>query len=68
VHENAHIGWGVADPDIRLALVGKNSTVPAGYVVEPDAQIGTDIIESDYEETTVHAGQYVQTRRPANEV
>ena len=30
-------------------LVGKNCTVPAGYVVEPEAQIGTDVIESDYD-------------------
>lgn len=68
IYENARIGWGVADPNIRLALVGKNCTVPAGYVIEPDAQIGTDVIESDYEESTVSAGQYIQTRRPANEV
>ncbi len=68
VHENARIGWGVADPNIRLALIGKNSTIPAGCVIEPDAQIGTDVIESDYEESVVHAGQYIQTRRPPNEV
>ncbi len=68
VYENAHIGWGVADPNIRLALVGKNCVVPAGYVVEPEAQIGTDVIESDYEESTVRAGQYIQTRRPPNEI
>lgn len=68
IYENARVGWGVADPNVRLALVGKNCTVPAGYVIEPDAQIGTDVIESDYEESTVSAGQYIQTRRPANEV
>jgi glucose-1-phosphate adenylyltransferase len=68
IYENARIGWGVADPNIRLALVGKNTTVPAGYVVEPEAQIGTDVIETDYDDSTVHAGQYLQTRRPANEV
>jgi glucose-1-phosphate adenylyltransferase len=68
IGENARIGWGVADANIRLALVGKNCVVPAGYVVEPEAQIGTDVIESDYDESVVHAGQYLQTRRPANEV
>lgn len=68
IYENAHVGWGVADANIRLALVGKNCVVPAGYVVEPDAQIGTDVTEADYEESTVQAGQYIQTRRPANEI
>ncbi|RPI94367.1 MAG: glucose-1-phosphate adenylyltransferase [Chloroflexi bacterium] len=68
VHENARVGWGVADANIRLALVGKGSSIPAGYVIEPDAQIGTDVIETDYDESVVHAGQYLQTRRPANEI
>jgi glucose-1-phosphate adenylyltransferase len=68
IGQNARIGGGVADPNIRLALVGKNSFVPPGYVIEPEAQIGTDVIESDYEESAIHAGQYIQTRRPANEV
>ncbi len=45
IGENARVGWGVADANIKLALVGKNCTVPAGYVVEPEAQIGTDVIE-----------------------
>jgi glucose-1-phosphate adenylyltransferase len=68
IYENARIGSGIADPNIRLALVGKNCTVPANYVVEPDAQIGTDVIESDYEDSVIRAGQYIQTRRLANEV
>jgi glucose-1-phosphate adenylyltransferase len=68
IGENARIGWGVADANIRLALVGKNCTVPAGYVVEPDAQIGTDVIDSDFEESVIRAGQYIQTRRQPNEI
>jgi glucose-1-phosphate adenylyltransferase len=68
IYENARIGGGIADPNIRLALVGKNCTVPAGYVVEPDAQIGTDVIETDYDETVIRANQIIQTRRQANEV
>jgi len=68
IGENARIGWGVADQNIKLALVGKNCNIPAGYVVEPEAQIGTDVVESDYDESVVRAGQYLETRRPANEV
>lgn len=68
VYENARVGGGVADSNIRLALVGKNASVPAGYVIEPEGQVGTDVIESDYEESVVHANQYVQTRRQPNEI
>lgn len=68
IRENARIGWGVGDPNIRLALVGKNCTVPAGYTVEPEAQIGTDVIESDYEGSVVTTGKYIQTRRKPNEI
>jgi hypothetical protein len=65
---NARIGWGVADANIRLALVGKNCTVPEGYVIEPEAQVGTDVIGSDFDDTVVKAGQYIQTRRKPNEI
>ncbi len=68
VYENARVGGGIANPNIKVALVGKNCIVPAGYVIEPDAQVGTDVIESDYDEPIVRAGQYIQTRRPANEI
>ena len=65
---NTRVGWGVADSNIRLALVGKNCTIPAGYVVEPEEQIGTDVIETDFEANVIRTGQYIQTRRLANEV
>jgi len=68
VEQNARVGWGVTDQQIRIALVGKNSTVPAGYVVEPEGEVGTDVIASDYDETVVHAGQIIQTRRQPNEI
>ena len=68
IYENARIGWGVGDTNIRVALVGKNCTVPAGYVVEPDAQVGTDVIESDYDGSVVRSGIYIQTRRKPNEI
>jgi glucose-1-phosphate adenylyltransferase len=68
IGENARIGGGIADQNIRVAMVGKNCIVPPNYVVEPDAQVGTDVIESDYEASVVRAGQYIQTRRPPNEV
>jgi glucose-1-phosphate adenylyltransferase len=68
IGENVRIGSGIADPDIRLSLVGKNCTIPANYVVEPEAQVGTDVIESDYDESVIRTGQYIQTRRKPNEI
>lgn len=68
VERDARIGGGVADAYVRIALVGKNSVVPAGWVVEPGAEIGTDVIASDYDDRVVHAGQFIQTRRLANEI
>jgi glucose-1-phosphate adenylyltransferase len=68
VGANARVGWGVADPQINIALVGKNSRVPEGCVVEPNGQIGTDVALSDFEENVVRAGQFIQTRRLPNEL
>ena len=68
VEQNARIGWGIADQQIRIAMVGKNSVVPAGYLVEPEGEVSTDVIASDYDDNVVHAGQIIQTRRKPNEL
>jgi glucose-1-phosphate adenylyltransferase len=68
IGKNARVGGGISDNNIRVAVVGKNSTVPAGYVVEPEGEVGTDVIESDYEEPIVRAGQLIKTRRLPNEI
>jgi glucose-1-phosphate adenylyltransferase len=68
IYENTRVGWGIGDTNIRVAMVGKNATVPKGYVVEPDAQVGTDVIEADYDGTVVRSGEYIQTRRKPNEI
>jgi len=68
VEQKARVGWGIADQIIKIALVGKHSTVPAGYVVEPEGEVGTDVIASDYDDTVVHAGQLIKTRRQPNEI
>ena len=68
IGENARIGGGVATAEVKIALVGKNSVVPAGYVVEAGAEIGTDVASSDYDETVVRDGQSIQKRRAPNEI
>ncbi len=68
VGENARIGGGIANPVILLAVIGKNSDVPAGMVVEPGAEIGTDVIASDYPDPEVKSGESIQTNRKPYEI
>ena len=65
---NSRIGGGVANPQKNIAIVGKNSTVPEGCVIEPNGGVGTDVVLSDYEENYIRAGQFIQTRRLPNEL
>jgi glucose-1-phosphate adenylyltransferase len=68
VGANARIGGGVSAPNILLAVVGKNSDVTAGMVVEPEATIGTDVIASDYSSMVVRSGESIQTKRQPYEI
>jgi glucose-1-phosphate adenylyltransferase len=68
VGPNCQIGGGVASSDIKVAIVGKNSRVPEGSVLEPNGGIGTDVAEDDFDEKTIRAGQFIQTRRLPNEL
>lgn len=68
IQKDARVGGGISSSEINVALIGKNSTLPAGYVVEPGAEIGTDVIESDYSGSVIRTGQYVQTKRLPNEI
>jgi len=68
VGPNCQIGGGIASSDIKVAIVGKNSRVPEGCVLEPNGGIGTDVAEDDFDEKTIRAGQFIQTRRLPNEL
>jgi glucose-1-phosphate adenylyltransferase len=68
VGENVHIGGGIDDPAVLLAVIGKNSDVPAGLQVEPGAEIDTDVIASDYTGPMVKSGETVRTKRQPNEI
>jgi glucose-1-phosphate adenylyltransferase len=68
VGQNARIGGGVHQADIQIALVGKNATLPAGLVVEPGAEIGTDVNAEDFSDLYVKSGQSIQTKRQPYEI
>jgi glucose-1-phosphate adenylyltransferase len=68
IKSQAHVGGMVEAPEPLLTMVGKNSEIPQGYVVEPGAVIGTDVIEGDYPATVVRGDDYILTKRLAHEV
>jgi len=68
IGKNAHIGGGIDNPVVMLAVIGKNSDVPAGTVVEPGAEIDTDVIASDYTGMVVKTGETIQTKRQPYEI
>ncbi len=68
VEPNARVGGGIANPDIQLAVVGKNSIIPAGMIVEPGATIGTDVAASDYSGPVVKSGELLETKRQPYEI
>jgi glucose-1-phosphate adenylyltransferase len=68
IGKNARVGGGIANTELKLVVLGKNSTLPDGYTMEPDAEIGTDVIPSDYDDSVIRAGQYIKTRRKPNEI
>jgi glucose-1-phosphate adenylyltransferase len=68
IEKGARVGGRIGDPDIRLAVVGKNSVVPAGMIIEPGATIGTDVIASDYPSNVIKSGEIIQTKRQPYEI
>ena len=61
IGEKARVG--AARPEPAITMIGKSSRVGPGMVVEQGVIIGPDVIETDYSETTVRAGTYLQTKR-----
>ena len=68
IQSQARVGGMVDAQEPVLTMVGKNSEVPKGFIVEPGAVIGTDVIESDYPAKVVRGDDYIITKRLAHEV
>lgn len=68
IGEKTRLGAISATGDPVITMVGKNSMIPNGYVIEPGAIIGTDVIEEDYPSNLVRSEDYIQTKRLAYEV
>jgi ADP-glucose pyrophosphorylase len=68
VHQGAHVGVFQDLEKPSIAMIGKNSHVPAGMLIEPGAVIGPDVIDSDYPSQHVRNTDYVQTKRLPYEI
>jgi glucose-1-phosphate adenylyltransferase len=68
VGHNARIGGGAHQPEIKITLVGKNTTLPAGLVLDPGGEIDADIIGTDFDELRVKAGQTILSKRKPHEI
>jgi glucose-1-phosphate adenylyltransferase len=69
IHEGARVGGTAADGTLIVAMVGKNSQVLPGMMIEPGAVIGTDVIGNDYPDAKlVRSKDYIQTKRLPYEV
>ena len=59
---------GAQDREAGLVVIGKNSLVPEGTVIEPGATVATDVIATDYPAALIRAGEIVQTKRQPYEI
>jgi glucose-1-phosphate adenylyltransferase len=51
-----------------ITMIGKNSYIPPGMVIECGAMVGPDVISSDFISSTVRGNDYIQTRRLPYEI
>jgi glucose-1-phosphate adenylyltransferase len=68
VHMGEKVRIGSPKEGADLTVVGKNSEIPPGTVVEPGATIGTDVIASDYPGPLVSSDKTLQTKRQPYEI
>lgn len=73
VGEAAQIGARGAAPvqaveTADLAVVGKNSQVPAHGLIEPGGTVGNDVVLSDYPDLRVKSNEILETQRQPYEV
>jgi glucose-1-phosphate adenylyltransferase len=68
IGHDARVGALSPETDLRITMVGKNSLLAPGIIIEPGAVIATDVIPSDVPTNVVHSDDYIQTKRLPYEV
>lgn len=60
---DSRLGADPTDVEPAITMIGKNSQIPPGIIIEPGAIIGTDVIPSDFPSNLVKSNEYIQTKR-----
>jgi len=53
---------------VMIPMIGKNALLPPRITIQPGANIGVDVVVSDFSSDIIRTGMYIQTRRLPNEV
>lgn len=67
IEKDCQIG-GLVPDHLAISMVGRNSIVPAGFIIKPGGAVGTDVVPTEYPELEIGPGEFVQSRRLPNEV
>jgi glucose-1-phosphate adenylyltransferase len=68
IGENARIGQIDPQTTRKIVMVGKNSQLPPGIVMDAGAVVATDVIESDFTSMQINGNDFIQTRRLPYEI
>jgi glucose-1-phosphate adenylyltransferase len=68
IGEGAWVGKYQESDSPVVAMIGKNSKVSSGMIIEPGAVIGPDVIDDDYPSQHVRNTDYIQTKRLPYEI
>jgi glucose-1-phosphate adenylyltransferase len=68
VGKNARVGAILEGRVPLIAMAGKNSVIPDGFLIHPGVEITTDVIASDYHAREIHTGSLIKTKRLPHEV
>jgi len=60
VGEKASVGKIITKTPPQLVMIGKNSRIPPGYIIEPDATISADIREADYPSNVIKSNATIK--------
>jgi len=67
VEKDCQIG-GLLPDKLAISMIGRNSIIPSGIIIEPGGAVGADVIESDFTEQKIGPGEFIQSRRLPYEV
>jgi len=68
VGEKTRVGGIDRSGPLRITMIGKNSHLGSGLIIEPGAVIATDVIPSDISSEVIRGDAFIQTKRLPYEV